>query len=171
MHNDKRLNVHPLLKLLFNEAELRGIGTDEMCLLHLDISRTYFVALVNGNRRLDTLSPKSLRNFAKFLRRPLPEVELLAGTKIPSDFFTHEDLDDRLLTIYRQMTLDPSFNHLVTFPIKVWSKLPQEVRVAFSVLYESYSNQKLLDYAKLPQMPRHDDRIPTIESDKGSAAG
>lgn len=167
MHNDKRLNVHPLLKLLFNEAELRGIGTHEMCMMHLDISPTYFVSLVNGQRRLDALSIKTLRNFAAFLRRPLPEVELLAGTKKASDFYSHEDLDDRLLTIFRQITQDPSINHLFTFPEKVWIKLPQEVRIAMAVLYEKYATETLLERANLIQMPSKD--VKAVAPEKNAA--
>lgn len=86
--------------------------------------------------------------------RPLPEGELLAGIKVPEDFIVDHDVNGKLLTIYRQMSVDPDINHHVTFNLSTWKELPLDVRVLVAVLYESYLGKQLFNRPEIPVLEK-----------------
>lgn len=143
MNNDKRIDPPSLTDLMVKECGNRGIMTQQMC-DELDISKTYFVSLVNGHKETQNISTDNLRKIAKFLRRSLVEVELIAGAKTPEDFFGDGDLDDSLITVFRMMNADPSVNQFASFSVRDWNALPQYARVLIAVLYENKVKKGIL---------------------------
>lgn len=143
MNNDKRIDPPTLTEMMVLQCGHLGIQTQEMCDI-IGISKTYFVSLVNGHKDTANISTQYLRNIAQFLKRPLVEVELIAGVKTPEDLFADQDIDDSLISVFRMMSADPSVNHYLAMTSRDWNALPQNIRVLIATLYEAKLKKEVL---------------------------
>ncbi len=150
MKHDKRIDPPTLTDLMVLRCGHLGIQTQEMCDL-IGISKTYFVSLVNGNKRTESITAPTLRKIAKFLGRSLVEIELVAGVKSPEDFFSDTDLNSSLFSVYRMMNADPSINQYLAITSREWNDLPQNIQVLIAILYEAKLKKDLLIRPELLQ--------------------
>ena len=150
MKHDKRIDPPTLTDLMVLRCGHLGIQTQEMCDL-IGISKTYFVSLVNGNKRTESITTPTLRKIAKFLGRSLLDVELAAGVKSPEDFFCDTDLNSSLFSVYKMMSADPSINHHLAITSREWNQIPQNIQVLIAILYESKLKKDLLIRPELLQ--------------------
>ena len=78
---------------------------------------------------------------------------LWAGVLEPADLLAEEDLIEALDLVLRMMTGDKRYAFLA--PSKsIWSKTPLPSKIAIAMMYQSLSNKKLLNIAKVDVHPQ-----------------
>lgn len=154
MSLDNVFHLPPIVEAIMEECRNREISIDEALQEHVQIARVYFNSLINGNKDPANLSVDVMRRIAHFIRRPLPEVELICGAKQIEDYFIEESLDDRLRMIYRVLKQDPQLQAVVPQSQAGWNALPQDWRLAIAVMYEKMTSELLIKRAGLIKLEK-----------------
>jgi hypothetical protein len=132
----------PLLALLIEAANTRGMSSRELAVKHLGISNSHFLLLRKGQRGIARLSPETMTRIATFLKLPKVIVMLAGGQLKLEDFYQDPNLlEQQLESALQFIQRDPEIGPHMP-PTAFVADI--ELRRFILMLYEKASGKSLI---------------------------
>ncbi len=131
-----------LMRVIASKALEKGLSNPETA-KSLGIGYIYFMKLLSGERKTESLSRDALVQCARFINVPIAEAYLLAGALLPTDFIIEGEFSKVELSVYETILRHPLWGGFMPIQ-KQWDVLPESLKLLVTYSFEQSTGIKLI---------------------------
>ena len=143
---------YPVIKLIEEYMTQHPVNGKKMTIKAFaeiaDIPHATLGSIMNGYRWIARSSRDLVEKLAACLEVPVLQIYSMSGFISPSDVVATQSLDKMLNAIHQTMLVDPGAYYRVP-SVKAWSQWPIDARLCYCMMYEAYTNKRLMRYAAI----------------------
>ena len=143
---------YPVIKMIEDYMTQHPVSGKKMTLRTFsELAGIPFVTLsgiMNGHRWIARASRETIDKLGEFLEVPVLQIYFMSGFIEPKDAVSTQSLAKTLDAIHQSMVTDQAASYRVP-SAAAWAKWPMDAKLCFCMMYEAYTNKRLMRYAAM----------------------